>query len=173
MGKSHHAAVFVTIAMITTATVLPQPISLPVPVPLPQASDVPVIPLPGALQNSFSNNSSSLMMQKMVSLPSEEPQGVLFLAAALPSLCIREGHAKTSSAAPNRLFTQRSQSPAAYFQMSLSEGCSLALWSRYNQISNVVLYGEAVALKHRCSQQHPLFFAIWHQGLLPSTVNSL
>lgn len=50
MGKSHHAAGFVTIATITTATVLPQPISLPVPVPLPQASDVPVIPLPGALK---------------------------------------------------------------------------------------------------------------------------
>lgn len=32
------------------------------------------------------------MMQKMVSLPSGQPEGGLFLAAALPSLCIRKRH---------------------------------------------------------------------------------
>lgn len=76
------------------------------------------------------------MMQKMVSLPSEEPEGILFLAAALPSLCVREEHTEKSSAASNRLFTQRSQSHAAYFQVSLGKSCSVSLWlrgrSRYN-----------------------------------------
>lgn len=32
------------------------------------------------------------MMQKMVSLSSEQPEGSLFLAPALPSLCIRKEH---------------------------------------------------------------------------------
>ena len=47
------------------------------------------------------------MMQKMVSLPSEQPEGSLVLAPALPSLCIRKEHRQKSIATSTWLSTER------------------------------------------------------------------
>lgn len=57
------------------------------------------------------------MMQKMVSLLSEQPEGSLFLAAALPSLCIRK-KSRGKSTATSVSVQQRLPSHAAYVQMA-------------------------------------------------------